>query len=82
LGNTPVSDHFFFMAKFLLIFISIISTFTIVSQNKMRTIDELINKENPGRTLVNECISKAKNKVEALPLRPGKIKKMLCFKYK
>lgn len=32
----------------------------------MRTLDELINKEDPGWTVVNEWISLAKNKVEIL----------------
>lgn len=40
---------------------------TAFSQDRFRSVDELINKEEPGWDLVKEWISNAKNKVEILP---------------
>jgi hypothetical protein len=40
---------------------------TATSQNKMRSVDDLINKTEPGWTLVQQLIDSAKNKVEILP---------------
>lgn len=40
---------------------------TTLSQNKMRSIDQLINKTDPGWPLVQGWIAEAKNKVEVLP---------------
>ena len=56
--------------------ISILSM-TSFAQIKMRPLDELINKEEPGWTLVQEWISKAKNKVEILPCDITKAKDAL-----
>ena len=39
---------------------------TTTAQNKIRTVDELINKTDPGWTLVKDWIKSAKNKVEVL----------------
>jgi Protein of unknown function DUF2625 len=39
---------------------------TIFAQNKMRAVDELINKREPGWPMVQQWIDKAKNKVEVL----------------
>ena len=47
------------------------------SQNKMRTVDELINKEDPGWTLVNDWVKSAKNKVEVLSVDTIKAKDAL-----
>lgn len=38
----------------------------------MRSLDELINKNEPGWTLVKQLIDSAKNKVEILPVDTGK----------
>ncbi len=43
----------------------------------MRTIDELINKTEPGWTLVQRWIDSAKNKVEILPCDSTKAKDAL-----
>ncbi|WP_204743208.1 DUF2625 domain-containing protein [Pseudocnuella soli] len=55
------------MRKVLTAFILSLLTLTTFAQNKMRPLDQLINKTEPGWTLVQEWISKAKNKVEVLP---------------
>lgn len=47
------------------------------AQNKMKPIDELINKIEPGWPLVLEWISSAKNKVEILPCDTAKAKDAL-----
>ncbi len=47
-------------------------TLTCFAQNKIRTVEELINKEEPGWILVKEWIDKAKNKVEILPTDTNK----------
>jgi hypothetical protein len=51
--------------NFLLLALSFCSL-TATSQNKMRSIDELINKTEPGWTLVQQWIDSSKNKVEIL----------------
>ncbi|MBL7756822.1 MAG: DUF2625 family protein, partial [Chitinophagaceae bacterium] len=38
-----------------------------LSQNKTRSLEELINKSDPGWVLVKQWIDSAKNKVEILP---------------
>ncbi|MFZ4797225.1 MAG: DUF2625 domain-containing protein [Bacteroidia bacterium] len=43
----------------------------------MRTLNELINKEEPAWTLVKEWIDSAKNKVEVLPIDTSKAKDAL-----
>lgn len=50
---------------------------TVTSQNKMRSVDELINKIEPGWTLVKEWIDSAKNKVEILECDTTKAKDAL-----
>jgi hypothetical protein len=43
-------------------------TLTTIAQNKMRPLEELINKSDPGWNLVEGWIKSAKNKVEFLPV--------------
>lgn len=43
-----------------------------VAQNKMRTVDALINKDDPGWPLVKAWIDSARNKVELLPADTAK----------
>lgn len=50
----------------------IIFTFTTQAQLKLRTVEELINKEEPAWPFVQEWISSATNKVEVLPCTPEK----------
>jgi hypothetical protein len=62
------------------LFIAIILTFftlTTTAQNKMRPVDELINKTDPGWTFVKDWIKSAKNKVEILTADTAKAKEAL-----
>lgn len=43
-------------------------TFTVTAQNKMKSAEELIDKADPGWTIVQDWIKTAKNKVEVLPV--------------
>jgi hypothetical protein len=54
------------MKKIVSIFILNFLTLALFAQNKMRSIDELINTDDPGWTLVQQWIDSAKNKVEIL----------------
>ncbi|WP_220494848.1 DUF2625 domain-containing protein [Lacibacter sediminis] len=65
------------MRFFFLIFILSLSILTGNGQNKMKNVDELINKTEPGWTLVSEWISSAKNKVEILTCDSAKAKDAL-----
>src|SRR5918993_653942 len=51
--------------------------FTSFAQNIMRPVDQLINKTDPGWTLVQQWIDEAKNKVEVLPCDTTKAKDAL-----
>lgn len=55
----------------------IFCSFTATAQNKMRPVDELINKTEPGWTLVQKWIHAAKNKVEVLLCDTAKAKDAL-----
>ena len=52
-------------------------TLMTFAQNKMRPLDQLINNIDPGWKLVQEWISKARNKVEILPCDTAKAKDAL-----
>lgn len=52
-------------------------TLTTTAQNKIRPVEELINKTDPGWTLVTDWIKSAKNKVEILPVDTTKAKDAL-----
>ena len=52
-------------------------TLTTTAQNKMRPVEELINKTDPGWTLVEDWIKSAKNKVEILTVDTTKAKDAL-----
>lgn len=54
------------MKYFLLLFVFSLSILAVNGQTKMKNVDELINKTEPGWALVSEWISSAKNKVEIL----------------
>ncbi|RZJ38066.1 MAG: DUF2625 family protein, partial [Chryseobacterium sp.] len=43
----------------------------------MRTIDELINKTDPGWPMVEEMIQSAKNKIDVLPVNPWQAEQAL-----
>ncbi|MBK8787542.1 MAG: DUF2625 domain-containing protein [Chitinophagaceae bacterium] len=62
--------------SFLLI-LSVFYSLTGISQNKTRSIDELINRKEPGWTNVKKWIDSAKNKVEILPADTVKSKDAL-----
>ena len=53
--------------RFLITFTITIIVSAANSQNKMRPVEELINRIEPGWTVVNDWIKSAKNKVEILP---------------
>jgi hypothetical protein len=55
------------MKQFSLSSFFILITLTVTSQNKMRPVEELINRTDPGWTFVEEWIKSAKNKIEILP---------------
>ncbi len=65
------------MQKLLSAFILTLSTLTSLAQNKMRPVDELINKTDPGWPLVQQWIDSAKNKAEVLPVDTSKAKDAL-----
>ena len=60
------------MTKFLTIAALTFFTFTTFAQTKMRSLNELINKTDPGWTFVKEWIDSAKNRVEILPVDTAK----------
>lgn len=62
--------------RFLLIILTFLNL-TTSAQNKMRSVDELINKTEPGWTLVQEWIKSAKNKVEILTVDTTRAKDAL-----
>lgn len=57
--------------RFLFICLLVV-TFTGLAQNKMRRVDALINKEDPGWPLIKSWIDSAKNIVEILPADSAK----------
>jgi len=57
--------------KFLFIVLFFLTS-NIYSQNKMRTVEELIDINEPGWKIVSEWINTAKNKVEILKADPSK----------
>jgi hypothetical protein len=65
------------MQKLLAAFILTLSTLTNFAQNKMRPVEELINKTEPAWTIVRQWIDSAKNKVEVLPCDTVKAKDAL-----
>jgi len=65
------------MKKHFLITILTLITLTMKAQLKIRPVDELINKADPGWSLVKEWIDSAKNKVEILPVDTVKAREAL-----
>jgi Protein of unknown function DUF2625 len=63
---------FYCMIKFLTITVLTFFSFTTFAQPKMRSLNELINKTDPGWSIVKQWISSAKNKVEILPVDTAK----------
>ncbi|MFH7017503.1 DUF2625 domain-containing protein [Flavobacterium sp. FlaQc-47] len=62
--------------RFILIAL-ILVTFAATAQNKMKKAEELIDKKDPGWTIVQDWIKTAKNKVEILPVDAAKAKDAL-----
>lgn len=56
------------MTKLISVFMLIFSCLITFAQYKMRSVDELINRTDPGWTVVKQWIDSAKNKVEVLPV--------------
>ena len=65
------------MRRFTTILIFTFLVMTTVAQNMIRPIEELIDTTEPGWTIVQEWISKAKNNVEVLPCDPANAKDAL-----
>jgi hypothetical protein len=61
----------------LIIILLCFLSFNILAQNKMRTVDELINKTDPGWPMVEEMIQSAKNKIDILPVNPWQAEQAL-----
>jgi len=55
------------MRKEILLFIIFLNSASSFCQMKIRPIEQLINRSDPGWKLVKEWIDSAKNKVEILP---------------
>lgn len=65
------------MIKLTSTFILTFSFFTIFAQYKMRTVDQLINRMDPGWKVVKQWVDSAKNEVEILPADTLKAKNAL-----
>lgn len=65
------------MTKHIITLIFTFYTMTIIAQNKMRSVDELLNNVEPGWEIVKNWIDNAKNKVEVLPADTNKAKDAL-----
>jgi hypothetical protein len=65
------------MTRHYLLAIFTFFSLTTTAQNKMRSVEELINNSDPGWTLVKEWIDSAKNKIEILPVDSIKAKNAL-----
>jgi Protein of unknown function DUF2625 len=79
-SQTDISGYFYrnsIMKRLLILFVLTQYSFAAISQTKMRPLDELINKTDPGWAIVKEWIESAKNKVEILPVDTVKAKDAL-----
>ncbi|MGF6928543.1 hypothetical protein QFZ48_004043 [Chitinophaga sp. W2I13] len=65
------------MIRYLIIVLLTLYALPMTAQNKMRQVEELINKTDPGWIFVDEWIKSAKNKVEILPVDTSKAKDAL-----
>jgi hypothetical protein len=65
------------MTRLFIATILTLVTLTTTAQNKMQPVEELINKTDPGWTLVKDWIKSAKNKVEILPVDTTRAKDAL-----
>jgi hypothetical protein len=65
------------MIPYLTVALLTLSTFSTTAQHKMRSVEELISKTDPGWILVEEWIKTAKNKVEVLPVDTSKARNAL-----
>lgn len=65
------------MMKFIAVIILSLSNLTIFAQYQMRSVDQLINRTDPGWKYVKQWIDSAKNKVEVLPVDTTKAKDAL-----
>jgi uncharacterized protein DUF2625 len=65
------------MIKLISAFVLTLSIMTSFAQYKMRPVEQLINRTDPGWTVVKQWIDSAKNKVEVLPVDTSKAKDAL-----
>ena len=63
--------------KIVVLILYLVISADMFSQNKLRSVEELINKQEPGWVLVKEWIDSAKNKIEILPRDTNKAKDAL-----
>lgn len=71
-----ILQHTIMTRPFIAIILTLLSLIA-AAQNKMRSVDDLINKTDPGWTLVQAWIKSAKNKVEILVVDTVKAKDAL-----
>jgi len=65
------------MKRLFFTFLLTLSNLTIFAQYKMQTIEQLINRTDPGWAVVNQWIDSAKNKIEVLSVDTFKAKDAL-----
>lgn len=65
------------MKLIFFLFVFLLFSKPSLAQNKMRSLEELVNKEDPGWALVSQWIDSAKNKVEILPADTKKAEEAL-----
>jgi hypothetical protein len=65
------------MTRSFLVIALIFINFAAIGQNKMKKVEELIDKNDPGWVIVEDWIKTAKNKVEILPVDAVKAKDAL-----
>lgn len=65
------------MTRNLIVILLTFLSLNLISQNKMRPVEQLINKTDSAWPFVEEMIQSAKNKVEILPAEPSKAENAL-----
>jgi hypothetical protein len=65
------------MKNLISTFFLLLSFHLVSAQQKMRTVEQLINRSDPGWPFVQQMLDSAKNKVEVLPVDTTKIREAL-----
>lgn len=74
---TYIADQMLHVKTLIFLVVAMLTSDLCIAQNRMRTLEELINKDDPGWTYVRQWISKAKNSVEILPADSAKANEAL-----